>query len=283
VTSAQQAIERAARDGRIAAVIVTELDDFKMVNNTMGHTAGDELLVAVGQAAPAGPGRLGAQTARPMVARLGGDEFAIWVEGPAGGHRPRRAGGHEQRRPSRSCSPPGAVTVTTSVGVATAADDADARSCCARPTWRCTWPRTPGRAGRCGTRLVAQRRGGPAPTCGPTSRSGRGRVVRARLPADRGARDQARRSASRRWCAGATRSAGLLGPGEFIGLAEESGLIVPLGGWVLHHAIKEASQWQRWRPETYVSVNVSARQLRAPGFVDTVRTQLSASGLPPTA
>jgi EAL domain-containing protein (putative c-di-GMP-specific phosphodiesterase class I) len=75
---------------------------------------------------------------------------------------------------------------------------------------------------------------------------------------------------------------GLLGPGEFIGLAEESGLIVPLGGWVLHHAIKEASQWQRWRPETYVSVNVSARQLRAPGFVEQVRTQLSASGLPPT-
>jgi EAL domain-containing protein (putative c-di-GMP-specific phosphodiesterase class I) len=74
----------------------------------------------------------------------------------------------------------------------------------------------------------------------------------------------------------------LLPPATFIDLAEESGLIVPLGEWVMHHAIQAATHWHRLRPDTrpYVSVNVSPRQFRAQGFVEQVRRELDRSGLP---
>src|SRR4029453_18000750 len=82
----------------LATVIVTELDDFKRVNNTMGHTAGDELLVAVGQRLRQAVAGLGDETARPMVARLGGDEFAVWGEG-----------GHPERTRNHGAGPPAPV------------------------------------------------------------------------------------------------------------------------------------------------------------------------------
>ena len=79
---------------------------------------------------------------------------------------------------------------------------------------------------------------------------------------------------------------GLLLPGQFITLAEDTGHIVPLGAWVLARAAADMARWQEHsgtgqRP--YVSVNVSALQLRAPGFAGTVASALAASGLPPAA
>jgi EAL domain-containing protein (putative c-di-GMP-specific phosphodiesterase class I) len=75
---------------------------------------------------------------------------------------------------------------------------------------------------------------------------------------------------------------GLLPPLEFIPIAEESGLIVPLGAWILHEAIEAAVRWRMLRPDDnfYVSVNVSARQFRAHGFVEQVRDELTRTGLP---
>jgi EAL domain-containing protein (putative c-di-GMP-specific phosphodiesterase class I) len=70
---------------------------------------------------------------------------------------------------------------------------------------------------------------------------------------------------------------GLLGPGAFIDTAEQTGLIVPLGTWVLRAATREAATWPG---ELTVSVNVSARQLREPGFPDVVVAALRDSGLP---
>jgi EAL domain-containing protein (putative c-di-GMP-specific phosphodiesterase class I) len=92
-------------------------------------------------------------------------------------------------------------------------------------------------------------------------------------------------------------------PGQFISLAEETGLIVPLGAWVLRQALSDMVRWRRDLPpqaaggpdasEPYagapesagphVSVNVSARQFRDPGFVGSVRQALRESGLPPSA
>jgi diguanylate cyclase (GGDEF)-like protein/PAS domain S-box-containing protein len=76
---------------------------------------------------------------------------------------------------------------------------------------------------------------------------------------------------------------GLLSPSEFIDIAEESGLITPIGEWVLATAICSARQWPRFAPEDppYVSVNVSPQQFRSSGFVDTVRRLLIETGLPP--
>jgi EAL domain-containing protein (putative c-di-GMP-specific phosphodiesterase class I) len=75
---------------------------------------------------------------------------------------------------------------------------------------------------------------------------------------------------------------GLLPPLDFIEIAEESGLIVPLGSWVLHEAVAAAVRWRLLRPEEriYVSVNVSARQFRAADFVEHVRDEVDRAGLP---
>src|ERR1700689_4818663 len=75
-------------------------------------------------------------------------------------------------------------------------------------------------------------------------------------------------------------------PAQFIELAEETGHIVPLGSWVLGQAAADVSQWVRRISRAaplYVSVNVSARQFRDPGFVDSVRRVLAESGLAPSA
>ena len=72
-------------------------------------------------------------------------------------------------------------------------------------------------------------------------------------------------------------------PDEFIPLAEETGLIVPLGRWVLEEACRQGAEWHRAYPGRAFSmaVNVASRQIQDPGFVETVRTVLAAAGLPP--
>ena len=77
---------------------------------------------------------------------------------------------------------------------------------------------------------------------------------------------------------------GLIAPGAFIGIAEESGLIVPIGRWVLHEACRQAAQWQRagWRPGR-MAVNLSAIQFRQGVVEQDVRSALEVSGLDPAA
>jgi diguanylate cyclase (GGDEF)-like protein len=67
---------------------------------------------------------------------------------------------------------------------------------------------------------------------------------------------------------------GLLAPAQFIGLAEDNGLIMPIGAWVLEQACRQAAAWRRAGVDITVSVNVSARQLNRPGFADEVRDTL---------
>ncbi len=72
-------------------------------------------------------------------------------------------------------------------------------------------------------------------------------------------------------------------PRDFLGAAEESGLIVPLGEWVLREACAQGAAWRRTSPEVGVSVNLSARQLTAPGFTGLAAAILAEAGLPPAA
>jgi EAL domain-containing protein (putative c-di-GMP-specific phosphodiesterase class I) len=75
----------------------------------------------------------------------------------------------------------------------------------------------------------------------------------------------------------------MVSPVTFIPVAEESGIIVPLGAWVLRTAVAAAADWARLNPDDtpYVSVNVSVRQFRMPDFVDQVFDELAKAGLPP--
>jgi EAL domain-containing protein (putative c-di-GMP-specific phosphodiesterase class I) len=73
-------------------------------------------------------------------------------------------------------------------------------------------------------------------------------------------------------------------PGEFVGMAEEGGLIVPIGRWVLHAACQAARDWQRRFPlvrPLYIGVNLSLRQLQHPDLVQDVAGAVDAAGLAP--
>jgi EAL domain-containing protein (putative c-di-GMP-specific phosphodiesterase class I) len=85
-----------------------------------------------------------------------------------------------------------------------------------------------------------------------------------------------------RWWRGG-QADGSVPPHEFLGAAEESGLIVPLGEWVLREACAQGAAWQRAACDVGVSVNVSARQITAPGFTARVAAILAEAGLPPGA
>jgi EAL domain-containing protein (putative c-di-GMP-specific phosphodiesterase class I) len=78
---------------------------------------------------------------------------------------------------------------------------------------------------------------------------------------------------------------GLLFPGDFVGLSEETGLIVPLGRWVLHEACRQTRQWQLATPGSNlaISVNLSARQLQQPGLVEEIAAVLRETRLAPGA
>jgi len=73
---------------------------------------------------------------------------------------------------------------------------------------------------------------------------------------------------------------GLVEPDEFIPVAEEMGLIVPIGRWVLEEACRQARRWRRFGRQTWMSLNLSAHQLAAPGFVDQVRAAADGAGEP---
>jgi len=294
VRAAQSAIARATRSGRLAAVIVAELDDFKRVNNTMGHGAGDELLIATGRRLHDAIRR--SRSARDQdgpdatedpgwgVARLGGDEFAVYLEAADDAEVDRAVtaimgGFTEPFTLSR-----GAVSVTGSIGVSSVAEPADAQELLRQADLA----------------VYVAKDAGKGRSMRYESSLHTVVVDRLRLRADLEqavangdfileyqpivALDTGRTAGFEALVRWRHPVRGLLSPGLFIELAEESGLIVPLGAWVLRHAVEAAAGWQRTPSDapTYVSVNVSARQFRAPGFVEQVRRELDRSGLPPS-
>src|SRR6185437_2837988 len=287
------ALETARAVGRTAGVLFVDLDDFKVVNDTMGHSVGDELLVAVAA-------RLAAAVRQSdTAARLGGDEFALLIDDAAD---PEAVDGFAERIVAAFAEPftlsEAKVISSATVGVATSRDSGDvdellrhadlalyaAKAAGKRP-WRHYQPvLTSGMLRRreiqaaledavktSGFTLVYQ----PIVALGSGEISGFESLIRWPHP---------------RW--------GMMLPGQFISLAEETGLIVPLGAWVLRQALADMVRWRRELPSRpvpeldppaqppegpHVSVNVSARQFRDPGFVGSVRQALHASSLPPSA
>ena len=257
-------------------VALLDLDDFKQVNDALGHAVGDRLLVAVAE-------RL-LQAAGPdaLVARMGGDEFAVLLAGAtaeaadatvrrlAGSLRePVHAGGHD-------------LLVGVSIGVADGTGTADPVEVLRRADVAMYAAKNSGDTHRRHTvdlddtadeqaRLGAELR-----TALDTGQfrmvyqpivelpHGRLRAVEALVRWDHPER-------------------GIITPDRFIPAAEHNGLIIELGEWILRTACAQAVEWQAdWgaqAPER-ISVNVSARQLAQPGFAAVVAQALRETGLP---
>jgi diguanylate cyclase (GGDEF)-like protein len=263
---------------RGGVLLMIDLDDFKTINDTLGHTVGDGLLLAIARRLSA------AVRADDLVARLGGDEFAILQPGGQGGGADTLA-----QRVLDSLAQPVEVDgqrllVHASIGsaVAIAGDDfpallrnADIALYEAKDRGKNGYVRYAAdmrarlfETAELGARLREAIEGGEFELAyQPIVQFVDRRIIGI--------------EALVRW---RRRDGQLVPPDAFIAAAERTGLIVPLGRWVLREACRQAASW--WReygdraPRT-VSVNVSGRQLREPDFVDDVAIALDDAGLPP--
>ncbi|GAA3725706.1 cyclic Di-GMP phosphodiesterase RmdA [Plantactinospora mayteni] len=265
-------------DDRVG-ICFLDLDGFKAVNDSLGHDLGDNLLVTVARRLAdcvAGQGHL--------VARMGGDEFVILIDHNAGCRAVKAVAdlalaavaepvqiGEHRLSVSASIGVVSGPLATTSVAELMKA--ADVTLYWAKAEGRNRWVSyDPARRAREQTRsaLIA----------GMSAALHRGEFVVDYQPIVTLA-DEAicAVEALVRW---RHPELGLLGPDEFIGLAEETGLIVDLGRWVLARACEAASRWHRDFPEArlVVSVNLAARQARDPAIVGTVSEVLRQTELP---
>ncbi|MEV4631287.1 EAL domain-containing protein [Micromonospora sp. NPDC049523] len=274
------AVGHARRSGRTVGVLCVDLDEFSSVNDAHGHAVGDGLLVAVGQRLRELVGATG------LVARLGGDEFAVLVPDA---ENPEQA---EQLADEiiRALAEPLAVGDTlvngsVSVGVATSADATDAGELLKHGDLALYVAKGAGKGRWCRYQselhtAIVQRLELRTALAEAVER--RSFVVEYQPIVELRSGAAAGFEALVRWH---HPGRGLVPPDQFIALAEETGLIEQIGDWVLRQAVAAAGRWRQDRPPTatpYVSVNVSARQLRAGGFVDRVRDALSTADVPPT-
>ncbi len=275
----REALALARRGGLQTGLLLLDLDHFKNLNDTLGHPAGDRLLRAAAQ-------RLGGAV-RPgdTLARLGGDEFAVvqpGLRGPAG------AATLAQRLIKTLAAPflleSHEVYVSASVGIAVSPGDGEHADELIR---------------RADMALYRAKQDG----------RGRFRLFEPAMDAEVRARQILERElhhalerreftlhyqpqlnlrtqrvdsveALVRW---RHPDRGLIGPDEFIPIAEVSGLIRPLGAWVLGEACRQAKAWRAAGQNLIMAVNLSPAQLRHDGIVQEIDEVLHASGLDPCA
>ena len=273
------ALARAQRRSTFTAVLFLDLDGFKAVNDTLGHRVGDELLRQTAR-------RLrNAVRAADGVARFGGDEFAICCEDLGDERHALTIAETVQAAIAAPGHVGGDHGVTTSIGVAIARDrrttaesllrDADMAMYRAKELGRgCCEVFDDRLREEIQDRLQVERE----------LRDGieRGQLRLLYQPVvDLGTRRIVSVEALVRW---QHPQRGLLGPGEFLPVAEECGLILGIGGFVLRAACRQAALWRRQLGDGAplpVNVNLSARQLGQRGLTETVREALEAAGARP--
>jgi diguanylate cyclase (GGDEF)-like protein len=283
----QQSLERILADGsparseRITAVLFIDLDDFKVVNDTLGHAAGDALLVSVTE-------RIGGLVrASDLVARLGGDEFAILTDDEPDLKRSRAMAERlirELRAPYLIGEHP--VSVTASIGIATARDAVEGAADLVRNADVAMYmAKANGKAGFAifdpGMHAAIRERHELGVQLQRAVELDQLRLVYQPI-VDLATGRTAGVEALVRWH---HPERGLIAPGQFIEIAEENGAIIPIGHWVLREACRQTGVWTRLQAATadmFICVNVSAREIQQPGFVDGVRGTLTEAGIEAT-
>jgi diguanylate cyclase (GGDEF)-like protein/PAS domain S-box-containing protein len=276
------ALTRSDRRGGEFAVLFVDIDDFKTVNDSLGHEAGDRLLMAIAE-------RLRA-CVRPgdTVARVFGDEFAVLLEGVAEGSRATKAAERmiEKLRREPFVVQEREVFITPSVGIALG---------------------TPGEEQqpeellrRADVAMYEAKKRGEAQQVAFDPSMDRRTLEHLSLRTDlrRALKDEEFRllyqpkvslksgeivgmEALVRW---EHPERGLVPPSEFLAMAEQTGVIVPLGRWVLKEACRQAKEWQERypnEPPLAMSVNLSARDFRRRNLVEDVRAVLRECALDP--
>jgi len=279
------AIERQERDRRPVAVLFMDLDDFKTINDSLGHAAGDSVLSEIGD-------RLrNALRAADTAARLGGDEFAILLEDGGEGIRAADVADRIMQTLEEPFALQGKeVFVRASIGIAVASGGAAAGEEAAdelirnaevamymakdkgKDRYQVFEPEMHDSAlRRLELKADLQRaleHGEFVLHYQPVIELATGRITGA--------------EALIRWVHPVR---GMVPPLEFIPLAEETGLIVQIGGWVLKEVCRYAAELQDrfpMDPPLHMAVNLSARQLARPEIVEEVRGLLAGSRLPPS-
>jgi diguanylate cyclase (GGDEF)-like protein len=272
------ALDRSRRTGAAVCLLFLDVDTFKQVNDTLGHAAGDVLLTVLAERFR---GLL-----RPMdtVARFGGDEFTFLFEGMEGDREAMLIA----ERVSHSASLPltlgeDETSVAVSIGISMVNDpdasleeairDADAAMYRAKELGGSRFELFDDRS----RRRVASRS-----TLEASLRSALDHAQlrvhyqpRVSINGDTGLVGF---EALVRW---EHPEQGLIAPAEFVPLAEETGLIVPIGEWVIEQALGQVRRWRQSRPGMTISVNLSARQLAHPHLVVKLERALEAAGADP--
>ena len=273
-----QAIAHADRDARCFALLVCDLDRFKLINDSLGHRAGDELLQEVAH-------RLtGLVRSGDTVARFGGGEFVLVVNTDEGSNDAT----HLAARVLDTLQAPVRIAgidvhASPSIGIAFYPADGDCLEALlvhADAAMYCAKQRGPGNI-QCyapGMNAGAQDRVQLESELHNAILTGQFELYY-QPKADTTTGTVRSVEALIRW---AHPVRGLIAPADFIPLAEECGLIGSIGEWAIREACRQARAWQdEGVASLRISVNLSASQFRQSGLVDTVRRALDDAGLQP--
>lgn len=273
-----QAVEAAHRQGRQLAVMFMDIDLFKIINDSLGHAVGDQLLQSVAKRL------LTSVRVSDTVCRQGGDEFVLLlplIESPDGAElsakkiltalaHPHRVGGHD-------------LHITFSIGVAIYPDDGeDAETLLNNADIAMFYAKE---SGRNNYKFFVQEMKDRAVERQSIEASlhlalERNEFVLHYQPKiDLHSGTIVGVEALIRW---EHPQRGLLLPGDFVSIAEDCGLILPIGRWVLREACRQAVAWMKsGLPAVIVAVNTSALEFRSENFLKNVRATLKTTGLDP--
>jgi diguanylate cyclase (GGDEF)-like protein len=270
------ALDRTRRTGTPVVVLFLDVDDFKVINDTLGHAAGDRLMTML---ADRFRGLM-----RPMdtVARFGGDEFTFLFEGLEAEPDARVLAERIAQSAAQPLSLDGApISVTVSIGTTIVSDPQDPIEEIIRRADTAMY-----QAKRFGGGRYEVFEDRASETEAMTLEDDLSHAVersqlrvhyQPRVSLD-GETGLVGFEALVRW---EHPERGLMEPADFIDVAEESGLILPIGDWVLGEALHQVTEWRESRPGVTISVNLSSRQLVDPGLAVRVAETMRRGGHDP--